>query len=564
MNVASAVFSNSMPDSAAFTRIDAAALTYGELEQGVRNVVIQLSLMGFETQDRIALTVPRGPLGLIYFLAISSLAVCCPLDPRLKDDEIESALVALSARALVDATEEKRLDALAERRGVLLIRPLLERAGAEGQFDKQAGASPLGLTAAEDVALLLQTSGTTSAPKLVPLTHANILAAARSITSAYKIGAGDLCLNPMPHYHVHGLISAGLSSLVAGAAQYCAASFSAGAFETAFNTLQPTWFTGSPAFHLGLLDHFKFTCTQPVKARLRFIRSSSAPFPAPMIGPYEDLFGVPLLENYGMTETASTICSNLPPPRQRKPGSVGKPLPGTSIRIVDGYGHEEGLGQEGEIAVQGPSVIGSYAGEIGNAGGFWGSWFRTGDIGRLDEDGYLFAILAYPAVAEALTFSIKHPTLGEELVAILVPRPQMNIDLGALREFLGGRLSTYKIPNAFYCVPEIPKNDTGKAVRRNMAAKLEWLHAPASDPPASAIELLLLQCWQEMLSRTDIGVTDNVFVFGGDTLRAQRVCDQAQAKTGVKLQVKNMLRNPTVREQAVVISSPPTPSEIGK
>jgi acyl-CoA synthetase (AMP-forming)/AMP-acid ligase II len=304
----------------------------------------------------------------------------------------------------------------------------------------------------------------TSRPKIVPLTHANLVAAATAIGAAYAIGPGDLCFNPMPHYHVHGLISAGLSSLLAGAAQYCATSFSAQAFDQAFGALRPTWFTGSPAFHLGLRDHYKFAGSAPPRGRLRFMRSSSAPFPASMIDAYEALFGVPLLENYGMTETASTICTNPLPPRPRKPGSVGVPI-GSDIRIVDANRNDVAAGEAGQIVVKGPSTITRYAGD--GAGSFLDQWLCTGDIGRIDGDGYLFvlgrtkelikrgghsvyplevdnAMLAYPAVAEAISFAIPHPTLGEELVAVVVPRLGMTVEPEAFRDFLEAWLEQHQ------------------------------------------------------------------------------------------------------------------------
>jgi oxalate---CoA ligase len=570
MNIASLIFSKAAPDAVAFAGLGESTLTYKSVEKCVASLAAQLRRAGFGHGDRLALSTPRGPLGLISFLSLSSVATCCPLDPRLKDDEFEAALDGLSVKALVDATGEPRLAALAKRKAIELLRPDFAEISSDASGSDFAG-HVSAATSAEDIALLLQTSGTTSKPKLVALTHSNILGAARAIGTAYRIGAEDLCLNPMPHYHVHGLISAGLSSLVAGAAQYCVTSFSAAAFETALDALRPTWFTGSPAFHLGLLDHFKFAGTKPRNARLRFIRSSSGPFPESMIGAYEDLFGVPLLENYGMTETSSTICSNPLPPGKRKAGSVGVAL-GAEIRIADAEGRDMRPGEAGEILLKGPSVISSYASEDANRGNFFESWLRTGDIGRFDEDHYLFvlgrskelikrgghsvyplevdsAILAYPSVAEALCFALPHPTLGEELVAVVVPRPGKSATAGDLRDFLQPRLSTYKIPIAFYSVAEIPKNDTGKAVRRDMAKTFEHLLAPKAAPATSPLEGILLQTWLEVLGRTDIGVSDNLFIFGADTLRAQRACDLIAVKMGIKLDLKTMLRNPTVRGQ---------------
>ena len=579
MNIASLIFSRCTPDSPAFVRMEEEAFTYEDLELRVRALVSQLKRLGCEPGDRIALTVPRGPWGLIGILAVSSLAICCPLDPKLKDEELEAALDQLSIKLLVDGTGDARLRSLAAKRGLKVFTAPF---GSEEEPDHRNSTGDNlpcldNLTSSGDVALLLQTSGTTSRPKPVALTHANVAAAALAIGAAYEIGPQDLCLNPMPHHHVHGLISAGLSSLMAGAAQHCTTSFSADAFEAAYAAFRPTWFTGSPAFHLGLFDHFKFTGTKPARARLRFMRSSSAPFPASVIASYEDMFGVALLENYGMTETASTICTNPLPPQARKAGSVGRPI-GSQIRIVDANGWDHAVGEEGEIIVRGPSVITRYGADDSVDGSFLGSWLRTGDIGRFDADGYLFVLgrtkelikrgghsvyplevdnvlLAYKDVAEAICFAIDHPTLGEELVAVVVPRPQAEIDVAALRDFLEQRLSTYKVPNAVYVVREIPKNDTGKAVRRDMKKKFDWLFVPKLEQPRSELEEILVQFWTNVLGQPAVGATDNVFVLGADTLRAQKICDLVRAKTGISLQLRDVLRNPTVRSQSILVES---------
>lgn len=570
MNINTRIFENDL-SSPAFLDDAGTCTTYGQLHAAVSGISRQLKANGCYSGDRIALTVPRGPLGLIGFLSISSFAICCPLDPKMRDEEMLESIDRLSLTSFVDFTGDPRIEAVAAKSGIRCLRPpsdvMLNNSG--------PGGAPPSASSAGDVALLLQTSGTTSKPKLVALTHGNLAAAASGICTAYNIGSEDVCLNPMPHYHVHGLISAGLSSLVAGASQFCATSFSAPAFQAVFERLCPTWFTGSPAFHLGLVDHFKFAEIKPRNRRLRFIRSSSAPFPASMIGPFEELFGAPLLENYGMTETASTICSNPPPPRKRKSGSVGLPL-GSKIRLVAPDGQSPAAGDPGEILLKGPSVIGYYGSTGSDDGNFLDGWLRTGDIGRFDEDGYLYvlgrtkelikrgghsvyplevdnALVAYSDIAEAICFAIQHPTLGEELVAVVVPRPGSRISMSELRDSLELKLSTYKIPSAIYVVPKIPKNDTGKAVRRDMARHFDWLHAPKAEPCVSLTEQTLVQIWRDVIGRSDLGATDNVFVFGADTLRAQRACDVLTSQGGGELDLRMILKHPTVREQAAAM-----------
>jgi acyl-CoA synthetase (AMP-forming)/AMP-acid ligase II len=578
MNIAHEILRNNS-GSIAFADIaeNAPCLSYGDVASLVDAIAMQLCLEEFSASERIAVTTPRGKDGLLAFLAVSSYAICCPLDPRLLGDELVSALRDLDVVAVIDATGEQRIADIASSLGI----PLRKLRLSELSLDRPAGVGPSGTTGADDIALLLQTSGTTSKPKHVALTHSNVLAAAKAIGSNYLIGPSDLCINPMPHHHVHGLISAGISSLLAGASQFCAPSFAPASFDKALEKLSPTWFTGSPAFHLGLLDFYKANGRAPRCRSLRFIRSSSAPFPASAIAPYESLFGVPLLENYGMTETASTVCSNLLPPRPRKQGSVGCPI-GAEIRIVDAVRRKVEAGTEGEVLLRGPSVITTYASGESGPDHFADGWLRTGDVGRLDEDGCLFilgrtkelikrgghsvyplevdsAIQSHLEVAEAISFSLEHPTLGEELVAAFVPRADSLIDGDDVRRFLEGKLSTYKIPIAILRVAEIPKNATGKTARRSMRAAFAEKFAIQGAPAASELENELLKSWRVVISKSELGVTDNVFVHGADPIRAQRICDEMRS-VARPLMLKDIIRNPTVREQALLLAQPEEPT----
>ena len=538
-------------------------LTYGNVAQIVHAIAHQLDLREFAATDRIAVTAPRGKEGLLLFLAVSSCAVCCPLDPRLLDNELTAALADLGVVCMIDATHEARISRIASALKIAVRTARLSELQLHEAPHRDIR------IAADEIALLLQTSGTTSKPKHVALTHANVLAAARAIGTSYAIGPSDCCINPMPHHHVHGLISAGISSLLAGASQFCAPSFAPGAFERALERLHPTWFTGSPVFHLGLLDFFETSKRSPCRTRLRFVRSSSAPFPASAITRYERLFGVPLLENYGMTETASTVCTNLPAPGVRKSGSVGRPI-GAEIRIADAAGRRVAQGSEGEVLLRGPSVITSYASGENGSDHFADGWLRTGDVGRIDEDGCLFilgrtkelikrgghsvyplevdsAMLSHPDIVEAISFSLPHPTLGEELVAAVVARAGATIVADEVRGFLEDKLSTYKIPAAIVGVAEIPKNATGKATRRSMRDAFADRFAMARVPAASGFEDELLQLWRAVIARPELGVTDNVFVHGADPLRAQKIVEAAGT-----LSLKDIIRNPTVRAQAVL------------
>jgi acyl-CoA synthetase (AMP-forming)/AMP-acid ligase II len=572
MNTATEILRNASA-SVAIANVDDRnrSVLYRDIGPLLEGIAEQAGLAELPRLARVALIMPRGKDGLLGFLAVSSYAICCPLDPRLLDEELIGAMRDLDVTMIVDGTRKPRIASIAERLKIDLRRLEIPDRALKVREERQ-----IGRTQANEVALLLQTSGTTSKPKHVALTHSNILAAGRAIGTSYSISPHDLCINPMPHHHVHGLISAGISSLLAGASQYCAPSFSPATFEKALELLNPTWFTGSPAFHLGLLDHFKAADRVSAARSLRFIRSSSAPFPASAIAQYEQLFGVPLLENYGMTETASTVCSNLLPPGQRKSGSVGYPI-GAEIRVVDASGSELSAGSEGEVLLRGPSVITRYASGEAGLDHFMNGWLRTGDVGRLDEDGCLFilgrtkelikrgghsvyplevdsAILSHSEVVEAISFSLPHPTLGEELVAAFVPRAGSSVDGDDIRHSLDGKISTYKIPAAIVRVGEIQKSATGKSARRAMRSAFAGEFALKGVAPRSELETVLLEAWLRAGGTPGLGVTDNLFVHGGDPIRAQRVCDDLQRRHDIDLSLKDVIRNPTVRMQASLIS----------
>jgi len=544
------------------------------------NLVQQLAAALFKTGAtrgaRIAFTAPRGPLGVIGFLAASEVGTCCPLNPRLKPDELAASLEGMAIDLLLDGSGEASVESTAlrlriARLHVRLSGDILEIADLAGSLAGNMQACP------DAPAMLMSTSGTTSKPKLVPISHSNVLAAAGSIGSAFSLGPNDVCLDPMPLHHVHGLISAALSSLLAGSAVHCTRGFSPSEFVDAFRELRPTWFTASPAMHLALREHFEHAGTVAPAGRLRFFRSSSAPLPPSAITALEELFSAPLIETYGLTETASMVCSNPLPPEPRKQGSVGRAC-GSEIRIVDEAGQTCPTDVQGEIAIRGPSVISAYENNAAQDS-FLDGWLLTGDIGRLDADGYLFivgrakevikrgglsvypaevddALCADPDVAEAVTFAVEHSSLGEDVVAAVVLRAGATVDAARLRAEVGRKLSTYKVPSVILIVDSIPKSETGKFVRKQVANQLAHLLAPRCEPASGMVEHLLLAAWREVIGRGDIGVTDNVFLHGADPLRAGRAAEAISASGVWHPTLKDLLAAPTVREQAARVSAP--------
>jgi len=341
----------------------------------------------------------------------------------------------------------------------------------------------------------LHTSGTTSRPKLVPLLQRNLAASAGNIARVLALGPDDCCLNIMPLFHIHGLIAGVLSSLGAGAQTCCTPGFNALRVFHWLDEVRPTWWTGVPAMHRAILERSARHPESLKNHRLRLIRSSSASLRPALMEQIEQVFNVPVIESYGMTEAAHQMASNPLPPSARKPGSVGCAA-GPEVAIMGEGGRLLPAGESGEIVIRGSSVFEGYVNNPeADAAAFAGGWFRTGDQGVLDEEGYLringrlkeminrggekvapievdTVLLEHPAVQLALTFAVPHEKLGEEVAAAIVIREGKSVTERELREFASKRLAHYKVPHKFVFVKELPRGPTGKLQRIGLASKL--------------------------------------------------------------------------------------------
>jgi acyl-CoA synthetase (AMP-forming)/AMP-acid ligase II len=367
-----------------------------------------------------------------------------------------------------------------------------------GSFTLEGGspakAAHPGVAEAGDIALVLHTSGTTARPKIVPLSQANICASARHIGATLALSPADACLNIMPLFHIHGLIAAVLSSLAAGGAVICTPGFDALRFFRLLDEERPSWYTAVPTMHQTILTRADRNAEIIARAKLRFIRSSSASLPGPVMEQLEAVFGCPLVESYGMTEASHQMASN-PLAGPRKPGSVGRAA-GPEVAIMDDDGTILPQGEIGEVVIRGPNVTAGYeANPDANAKAFTHGWFRTGDQGAFDAEGYLTltgrlkelinrggekvsplevdgVLSAHPAVAQALTFAMPHAKLGEEVAAAVVLREGAACTERELRDFAAQQLADFKVPRKVVFLPEIPKGATGKLMRIGLAEKL--------------------------------------------------------------------------------------------
>jgi acyl-CoA synthetase (AMP-forming)/AMP-acid ligase II len=462
-----------------------------------------LAAHGIGPNDRVAIVLDNGPEMAAAFLSIAGAATAAPLNPTYRAEEFEFYLTDLRAKLLVVARgkESPAID-VAEKLGVPIARLVAHPERGAGSFDLDfpSGAAMEAPRSArpvtpDDIALVLHTSGTTSRPKIVPLSHRNICASAANIRRTLSLTASDRGLVIMPLFHIHGLIAALTAPLSAGGEVSCSPGFNALKFFGWLAEVRPTWYTGVPTMHQAILLRAANNAEAIAGHRLRFIRSSSSALPPTVIAELERVFGVPVVEAYGMTEAAHQMASNPLPPAARKPGTVG-PSGGPEIRVVDTSGKTVPRGATGEIVIKGPNVMREYENNpTANADAFYDGWFRTGDQGVMDDDGYVAItgrlkeiinrggekisprevdeiIMEHPAVHQCVTFAMPHDMLGEDVAAAIVLRQGAQASDRELREFAATRLAAFKVPRKILILTEIPVGATGKLQRIGLAQKL--------------------------------------------------------------------------------------------
>ncbi len=479
-------------------------LTYAGLRGQAEAARAALHAAGVGRGDRAAIVLPNGPEMASAFVCIAQAAVTAPLNPAYRRDEFDFYLTDLGAKAIVlpEGYEGPALDA-ARAHGLTVLRLSFDPAAPAGTFtlaaeSTAAGRPDTGLPQPDDIALILHTSGTTSRPKIVPLLQSNIAASAQNIGASLTLTPADRCLNVMPLFHIHGLVAAVTSSLAAGGSVWCAPGFDAIKFFGWMEAARPTWYTAVPTMHQAILTRAGRNAETIARVPLRFLRSSSASLPPQVMIELSQVFNAPVIEGYGMTEAAHQMCSNPLPPRAQKPGSVGVEA-GPLVRIAHEVENRLVTGI-GEVVISGPNVTPGYEGNPeANAKNFFEAegrrWFRTGDQGSFDDEGYLTltgrlkeiinrggekvsplevdaVLMDHPAVQQVVTFAIPHPKLGEEVGAAVVLRDGMQATEREIREFAEARLAQFKVPRKVVILPEIPKGATGKLQRIGLAEKL--------------------------------------------------------------------------------------------
>ena len=489
-------------DAVAISAPSTPDLLHRRLREQTSATVAALQSVGLTPRDRVAIVLPNGPEMAVAFIAVASAVTSAPLNPGYRAEEFEFYLTDLQAKALiVEAGSTSPAIEIATKLGVpiLTLHPTPE-AGA-GRFTLETsglslgdGAPPRAVTP-DDIALVLHTSGTTSRPKIVPLSQRNVCASARNIRNSLALTAADRGLNVMPLFHIHGLIAAVSAPLAAGGSVFCTPGFNALKFFGWMQEAHPTWYTAVPTMHQAILGRARNNADVIAANPLRFIRSSSSSLPPQVLAELEATFTTTVVEAYGMTEAAHQMASNPLQPGARKPGTVGLPA-GPEVEIMDDDGALLDAGGVGEIVIRGDNVTGGYENNPkANAEAFTHGWFRTGDQGVKDNDGFITItgrlkeiinrggekisprevdeiLMDHPAVLQVVTFGIPHEKWGEEVGAVVVLREGETATERDLRNFVGTRAASFKVPSKILFMDEIPKGATGKLQRIGLAQKL--------------------------------------------------------------------------------------------
>lgn len=482
----------------------------------------------------VAVLLPSSLEMVACLLGVPAVATLAPLNPSLTDAELQTCLQELGASALITP------------QGVEKLQPQPEDASLE------------------DIALILFTSATTGKPKQVPLSFRNLDAMMDKTGRGLALGASDRLLSFMPLFHLQGLLSV-MTQLRAGGEVVLLPRFEAAAFPGWLEQFEPTWYTAGPAVHNAI---HQIGLPRPART-LRLARSTGAKLAPDLLRRLEDLLQAPVLESYGLTESGS-VCQNPLPPGVRKPGSAGIPF-GVDVRLLPG----------GEIAIRGPSVMRGYRGnDAANREAFLEGWFRTGDLGRFDADGYLYigrlkeminrgggkvpplevdeALALHPAVREAAAFGLPHPTLGEDVAAAVVLHSHANISTRELRAHVARTLSPHKVPRRIILVESLPKGSTGKPRRHELAAMFSIARASAT-APSDALEAELASRWRRHLNLDEPCVETDWHSLGGDSIGLLRMMTEVECDYGLPpgtLEESGFLIEPNIATLARCLCAP--------
>jgi len=533
-------------------------LSYAELRQALDELSAKLHGLEITAAHRVALVMPNSSATAMLILALSRHCTLLPLNPEYRAREFEYFYSRAGVDVVItdrDTSHAAQRCARARQLSILEVTASNLQAGRCDLASDPAAPVRAARNANPGPALLMHTSGSTAEPKLVPLQHAHLLASCANLVASLRITAQDRGLGMMPMFHIGAIVDLLLAPLSVGASLVLPRDNSATTFFACLQQFEPSWYQGVPTMLRDIVTTLKANPELAQHTRsLRLLRSVSSALPNRLLHGLETLLDTRVIEIYGMTETAGLICSNPLDEGRQKQGSVGLPC-GCELRIADAAGRPA---ERGEVLVRGANVFNGYVDADGPAGGeFVDGYLRTGDEGYLDADGYLYlcgrikeiinrggekispleidrVAETHPAVRAAAAFALPHASLGEEVALAVIPQSGASYDETDLRGYLEARLSPHKLPRRIFYPSKLPRAAGGKLRRRQLAEWLqgedERLRRPAWRAPDSPLARELASLWERALDIEAVGLEDNFFDLGGDSLSAAAIVGELRLR----------------------------------
>ena len=560
-------------------------INYQLLLKQLKKIIGDLEFFRITANDRVLVAMPNGAEMGVLCMALMDQATAVPLNPDYRAAEYEQIILRIAPKFIITLFGEEH--PLREAAKKLKINMLSLVKNAKGELEIVGEKDILLSNSIVDTkkndnqtSLILFTSGTTSEPKAVPLTLNNLLTSVNNLIASLRLDSVDRVLHFLPMFHIGGLVDVLIAPLISGGTVCFLSSFSAPEFYSELDRFDPTWTQAVPVMIQEILAQKTTYYKAHKKYSLKFLRSVSAPLSQDTMKNFEASFGVPVIEIFGMTEAAGVITSNPLPPKRRKVGSVGVAA-GSKISILDFEGKELDSNKTGQIVVKTNSLMGGYLGGQEDHDTYFNSFgFRTGDLGYLDSEGYLFItgrlkdiinrggekitpfevdqiIISHPSVEDAACFPVPHEKLGEDISAIYVVKPGKLLDPNALQQWLRCQLAHFKVPKTLTQVSNVPRSN-GKLQRSKLSEIYHKTNNSISRPdfevPEDPIAVFVAGIWTEVLNQHDIGLKDNFFDLGGDSLKAASFINQLQKRFGSTIYVSSLFDAPTLSEYKQFLS----------
>ncbi|MGZ8156211.1 MAG: non-ribosomal peptide synthetase, partial [Burkholderiales bacterium] len=547
-------------------------LSYADLGAQIRYVRRQVGGWGVVRGDLIAGVIPPRPEMALACATFPAVATFAPLSPALTSDSYAELLTRLRPKVVILPDEiDHPIRTAARRCGVAEVDLRTDASAPAGMFTVELARQQESLSRAapsrRDWAYVIATSGTTGRPKLVPRSHRQLALHAESLGELCRLGADDVGCHLLRMHHTHGIDAALMIPLLRGSSVVCLPEFDIEGFFTALDEYRVSWLTAVFTVYREILRRAPDFREAVARNNLRFMRVTSGLLEPDEADRIEHTFGTPLLVGYGMTEVRMIAHEPLAP-RARKRRSAGVPVC-SEVAVVSEAGAICATGEVGEVVVRGPAVFdGYFDDEKATAAAFVDGWFRTGDLGRFDEDGYLYlvgrikdlinrggekiapaeidaAIAPIPGIREVATFAIPHQSLGEEIAAAVVVDGTVAIHASDIIEQVRQRLGPKRVPRHIYFVDRLPRTDSGKVRRSELPQLVErerldarsagGSHIEEPGVVASAMEAALAGIWASVLKAKKVGRADDFFMLGGDSLSGARLLANIKSLFGVDL-----------------------------